>query len=215
MKKNAWLKNVLIGIVALVFMASAYYIYDYYTDTDVLDIPLAEGMTFKYDGIYLTRGTQRTIEMEAPIHRLVVEREFEFEGEKRFLLALWIADQRVHAMILTKTPEGIFWVMGRNRKIFIIPRNVKRGQKWEFDIGSRHIKASVGKEREIETGTGVYKAREIFYQSNDRTRIRLWVEKSVGIVKIDFSSLGVSGGGASREQAKLTLQEVEEKSKKP
>ena len=106
-------------------------------------------------------------------------------------------------MKVIQDENGLYWVMGKKSKFLAIPRNVKKGQKWEYKVGSREITAKVGGTRKFKTGMGEVVGREISYRGGGKSFVRLWINNDVGIIAIEFSHLS---DNSSRQEAKLILQ---------
>ena len=183
----------------IIILVGLWYYFTYINDKEYISIPLKVKTAYIYKGKYITGGSQKKIEMEAPEHRIVVEREFNVSGEKRYLVSSWIGPVRAYALILYEGEDAIYVVMGKDKKIPVIPRHIHRGKKWEFDIGSRHFKGWAGKKVK-----GKYNARKIYLKSDAGTFVELGIDSNVGIVSIDYKYRG----GANFEEAKLFLKEV-------
>jgi hypothetical protein len=195
------IKKIAVAISIVFLIAAAFYIYFYINDTDELNIPLEVGTVYKYDGKYLTHGSQKTITMTAPEHKLIVERIIQDKGEKIYILAFWVGNQRVSAFALVRNEQGIFETSG-GKRVLLIPAKVKRGQKWEFNYASSMVEAEVKRKEQIKTCQGTMNARRIFYQSQERHRVTLWVTNNVGFVAINYSYIQ---DGTSRAEANLCL----------
>ncbi|MFP4498311.1 MAG: hypothetical protein ACLFQV_08885 [Vulcanimicrobiota bacterium] len=175
----------------------------YVTDRQALDLPLKEAI-FEYKGKYITKGSGKPITMVAPPHYIEFERVFEKDGLPHLLLAFTANQSRDFAVILVKKEDGFYLKNGKDM-VLVIPREVKRGQKWEINMGSEIITARVGKSRKIETGLGQYESRELFFQNQSRARVRIWIHQDVGITALHYSYLG---GGPSRNEADLVLKSI-------
>lgn len=180
-------------------------------EKDTLLLPLEKDNTFTYSGELISQsGSGKKIKMTAPKHRIVVERESERDGKKYFIIAFYQGDYRLRAMSMIQDEEGLYWVMGKEKKFLAIPRNVKKGQKWEYKVGSREIKAKAGGTRKFKTGMGELVGREIFYKSGGKSFFKIWINNDVGIIAIEFSHIS---DGSNRQEAKLILQKQENNKK--
>ncbi|MCD4784503.1 MAG: hypothetical protein K8T10_11835 [Candidatus Eremiobacteraeota bacterium] len=180
-------------------------------EKDTLLLPLEKGDTFTYSGELISKsGSGKKIKMTAPKHRIVVKREYERDGRKFFIIDIYQGDYWIMAMSMSQEEEGLCWMMGKKSKFLMIPRNVKKGQKWECKIGSREIKATVGGTRKFKTGLGELVGREIFYNSGGKSFLKIWINNDVGIIAIEFSRISDS---ANRQEAKLILQKCENNNK--
>lgn len=200
------INKIIIVLAVVALLAGVVYLVLYLTDAGEIVIPLKEGREWKYQGKYISKGGgSQEITMKAPPHSLVVERAFEFDGEKRYLLVFQNKDSRLYHARLVQNETGLYMIMGRNKKIMVLPRKIKRGMKWKFKIGSEVINAKVGKREKIETPMGQIKARKITYQSARRSRIFIWVDNEHGFVRIRYSFLG---RGASRNIVDVRLEKM-------
>lgn len=200
------LKYIIAFAVVVILVAAAVFVLGYLNDKDELAIPLEQGKVYKYDGEYESKGSNKSIKMTAPQHRIVVERAFSVDDEERYLLVLYNGDIRWHAFIYYQDPTGFYTIQGRDKKIMIFPRFVKRGQTWKMNVGDEIITVKVEGRKKFKTPLGELWARELFFSSPQRTRIRLWINKTVGIVAIDYSYLG----GSNRNEAHLVLSGIGE-----
>ncbi len=199
------LRKTLFFIVAGAVLAGLVYLVIYLTDAGEVDIPLEEGKVFRYEGEYVSRGSQKSITMRAHPHKIVVERGFEDEGKNQFLVVFYSGDHRWHAFILMPGDDGLYMRMGK-KLTMVLPRHVKRGMKWEFNHGNEVIRAQAGGVRTFDTPMGKIRAREIMYHLERRSRAAIWVNKDVGVVALYYSYLSE---GASRSEANLQLVSTE------
>jgi hypothetical protein len=205
MRQN--LKNILTAMLIILVLLSGFFYYKHVTDKEQFVLPLEEGADFIYTGEYITRSSQKTIRMEAPQHRIVVEREVIVDEKKRWILSFMIGEYKIHRFVLTMDENGLNILMGETRTL-AIPAELKRGEKWEFNIGSQMFTGKTGAKRKIKTPAGIFNAREISFQTNTRTRITLWVHDQTGIVALNYSYIQ---DGSSRSEAELVLTDIKSK----
>jgi hypothetical protein len=199
-----FVKKILTFTLVILVLVSGFFIFTYLTDEENIVFPLETGTNYIYSGNYVVRGSDRTIKMDAPEHRIVIEREFLQNNEKCWIFSLRVTDSLLHSFILSKNNEGVFLITG-GTKTLIIPAQVKRGQEWNFDVGSVTITGKAGGRKKIKTARGIYNAREIFFQSNTRTRIKIWLHPEAGIVAFDYSYIN---DASSRNEALMILNDI-------
>ena len=174
------------------------------SEDDTITIPLKKGQVHTFTGKYVSRGgTGRSITLPAQEHRLIVERTFEFNGEKRYLVNFSRGDDRLMGMILTQQDDGTYVIFGRNHKVLLFPKNVKSGQSWEVKQGSRKVKIRIGGRKTFKTGLGSLEGREISFTTKERARIKLWINDKYGIIAIHYSYFA---HGSNRTEADLVIQ---------
>lgn len=176
---------------------------------DVIDVPLQAGRVFVFSGKYTSTGAAgKKISMQAHPHRIVIEREFEIEGEKRYQVVFYIGDQAEFAFILTKNDQGLFHVMGRKKKTLLIPSHVKSGQTWKFQGGDQEVTGKAGGWKVLKSPYGTKEGREISLSTPRKTRIKLLFNNNTGPVALRYSYIME---GAGRSEADLYLEKVMDK----
>jgi hypothetical protein len=194
-------RNIMIILLSSAVLITVFFIHQYLTDTEQLVFSMTEGVNFIYEGEYITRGNQKIIRMNAPPHKLVVEREFQHEGEKRWLLSFRIGEMKLHSFILTISEEGLYFLTGDTRTL-AIPAELKKGKKWRFNFGSQEVTGTAGSRKLIRTSAGSFPAREISFQTNTRSRIKIWLNDNTGIVALNYSHIY---DNLTRNEAELVL----------
>lgn len=173
---------------------------------DVMVLPLEEGTKYVYTGRYTSRGgSGKPITITSPEHTITVERSFEKDGEIRYLLAFYIGDHRESSFIVTQNQEGVFIVAGSEKKYLVIPRNLRSGQKWEYQAYDRQINVKAGGWKTFDTPMGTLQGREILLSTQDRTRIQLYINNDQGIIGLKYSYITQ---GANRSEADLYLSKI-------
>jgi hypothetical protein len=135
-----------------------------------------------------------------------VEREYEAEDGKRFLLTFNRGDDRLVGMILIQQEDGLYAVFGKNVKNLLIPKNVKSGQTWKSKFASKTITTRIGGRKTFDTGLGKLEGREVSFKSEDGNRVKLWLNDVHGIIAIHYSYIIQA---ANRTEADLILKKVE------
>jgi len=193
---TTYLIVVLIGILLFLVMGCS--------EEDTLVMPLESGDEYIYSGKYISRsGAGKPITLEAQKHYLLIEREFEYKGERRYLVTFNQGNIRVARRILTQNDQGIFFVQGIDKKTLIIPKHVKSGQKSKIQMGSREITIRIGGRKTFNTGIGKLEGREVSFSTTDRSRFKLWLNDKHGIIAIEYSYIS---SGSNRSEAKLVLE---------
>lgn len=195
------IKLLKIIIVLIILIVPSVLLFIYLNKEYTIDVPLKEGRTYIFNGKYIIKSSQKPIKFNAPEHRIVIERTFKGrDGEMKYLTALYIGSERTYAAILEKNKDGLILVMGQ-RRILLIPSKVKIGQKWDYKFGNEKITMRAGGNKKFNIGSTTYYGREITFQSENRTRIKIWINNKIGITAIKYSYLET---GPSRQEAELT-----------
>ena len=177
------------------------------SEDDTLNLPLKTGEVHVYSGTYKSKGgVGKAITLPAGEHRLAVEREFELEGNKRFLVTFNRGEERLIGLILTQQDDGLYAIFGKEVKTLLIPKNAKSGQSWKNKSGSRNITARIGGRKTFDTGLGKLEGREISFTTNEGNSIKIWLNDTQGVIAIHYS---YSLQGANRTDADLVLKKVE------
>lgn len=177
------------------------------SEDDTLNMPLKTGEVHVYSGTYKSMGgVGKAIILAAGEHRLIVEREFEFEGNKRHLLTFNRDNDRIFWVILTQQDDGIYAIFGRNSKNLLFPKNVKSGQSWKTKSGSRNIVTRIGGRKTFDTGLGKLEGREVSFTTNEGNNIKIWLNDTYGVIAIHYSYVLQ---GANRTEADLVLKKME------
>jgi hypothetical protein len=201
--KTGALKYLWILLIPLAAWAAYQGYWILFPDKDTIVLPLESGYEFVYSGKYKSHsGGAKPIILTADNHRIVVERELDFEGQKRYFLAFYQGEYNLARIILSQDDNGISIISGRNNKTLAIPKNVKRGQTWNYEFGSTKIKGTVGARAIIKTGMGDIEGREITFTSSEHNTIKLWINNEKGIIAFNYKFVFQ---GSNESEAELTL----------
>ncbi|MCE1247754.1 MAG: hypothetical protein LWY06_14025 [Firmicutes bacterium] len=202
-KKSSWLKYLLLLLIPLAGWGLYQGYWIIFPDKDTISLPLVPGHQFVYSGVYKSRsGGAKPITLTADNHRIVVERELDFEGQKRYFVAFYQGEYNLARIILSQDDQGIYTVSGRNHKTLSIPREVRRGQSWNYEFGSTKITGTVGPRKIIKTGLGDLEGREITLTSSEHNTIKLWINNEYGIIAFNYKFVFQ---GSNESEAELIL----------
>ncbi len=177
------------------------------SEEDTLNLPLKTGEVHVYSGKYKSKGgIGNTITLTAEDHRLTVEREYDSEDGKRYLVTFNRGEERLIGLILMQQDDGLYAIFAKKAKSLLLPTHVKSGQSWKNKSGSRNIVARIGGRKTFETGLGKLEGREISFTTNEGNNIKLWLNDTQGIIAIHYSFVIQ---GSNRTEADLILKKVE------